>query len=314
MASHGRPSYAELAADNARLREQVRRLTSRLDELAKRLEEATRKSKRQAAPFSKGPPEPEPKKPGRKKGARHGTHRHAQPPPDEDIDEVLTASLPGCCPHCQSADIRKSHQTATQYQVELPAKPLWYKFLIELGTCGGCGQAVHGRHELQTSDALGAAGVTLGARAQAAVVHLNKKCGLSWGKVSDVFRQLLGIALSRGGGCRVMLRVAEKCRPVSEEIENSVRGSPRVRADETGWRVGGRLNWAHALVGDEAVLYRIRESRKADVAAEVLGWDFDGTLLHAYLHTTAGAGLLMIVLNRRLTRSASIMRSAVRGR
>jgi transposase len=43
-------------------------LEARVAELTRKLEEATRVGKRQAAPFRKGPPKPDPKKPGRKSG------------------------------------------------------------------------------------------------------------------------------------------------------------------------------------------------------------------------------------------------------
>ena len=39
-----------------------------------RRDQARRRTKRQAAPFSKGPPNEQPKKPGRRTGERHGRH------------------------------------------------------------------------------------------------------------------------------------------------------------------------------------------------------------------------------------------------
>ena len=52
----------DLQAENERLRRQ--------------LDEATRAGKRQAAPFAKGQPEAEPRKPGRKPGKGYGTKAH----------------------------------------------------------------------------------------------------------------------------------------------------------------------------------------------------------------------------------------------
>ncbi|TWT48962.1 hypothetical protein [Botrimarina hoheduenensis] len=48
-------------------------------------------------------------------------------------------------------------KVVTQTQVELPQKPVVRRFDIQVGRCGACGKRVHGRHELQTSDAVGAA-------------------------------------------------------------------------------------------------------------------------------------------------------------
>src|SRR5690606_9053096 len=70
----------------------------RIKQLEQLVEELRRGGKRQAAPFSKGPPKSKPKKPGRKRGPDHGTHHRRQPPPR--IDETHEAELPPACPKC----------------------------------------------------------------------------------------------------------------------------------------------------------------------------------------------------------------------
>jgi len=62
------------------------------------LEEARRAGKRQAGPFSKGPPKSAPKPPGRKPGEAHGpSHCRVVP---EAADETHEAPLPADCPDC----------------------------------------------------------------------------------------------------------------------------------------------------------------------------------------------------------------------
>src|SRR5262245_62945176 len=70
----------QLRAEVERLRQENDRLRRELAEARASLDQAHRQSKRQAAPFSKGPPEPQPKKPGRKSGPAHGRHGHRLPP------------------------------------------------------------------------------------------------------------------------------------------------------------------------------------------------------------------------------------------
>ena len=74
----------------------------RITELEKLLEESRRSGKRQAAPFSKGDPAEEPKRPGRKKGDRHGRHGHRMAPVGP-VDRELSAPLPACCADCGGA-------------------------------------------------------------------------------------------------------------------------------------------------------------------------------------------------------------------
>src|SRR4030088_3137570 len=98
--SERRPSYDDLLELLQQQQRQVEALQAEVARLRAELDAALRAGKRQAAPFRKGPPKPDPKRPGRKPGAQHGTHAHRPPPPPERIDEVLEATLPGACPHC----------------------------------------------------------------------------------------------------------------------------------------------------------------------------------------------------------------------
>src|SRR5678816_667703 len=155
------------------LSKQVAELTAQVAELTRKLDEAVRAGKRQAAPFRKGPPKPDPKTPGRKSGDAHGTHGH-RPAPTEPIAECHEAQLPDACPHCRGHLVETG--TAYQFQTEIPRKPLVRKFRVHVGHCEACGKRTQGRHPLQTSDALGAAASQVGpdAQAAAALLHTQK--------------------------------------------------------------------------------------------------------------------------------------------
>src|SRR5208337_4123122 len=86
---------AELEARNAQLESHVAQLQARIAQLEALLAAAARAGKRQAAPFSKGPPKANPKKPGRKSGKDYGAQACRAIPPV--IDEVLEAPLPDRC-------------------------------------------------------------------------------------------------------------------------------------------------------------------------------------------------------------------------
>jgi hypothetical protein len=74
-----------------------------------------------------------------------------------------------------------------------------------------------GAAPLQTSDAPGAA-ARPGPDARAAVVELNKRGGLSHGKVTRCLEGLFGIPLSSGGSAHAVLRAASRCEPAYENI------------------------------------------------------------------------------------------------
>ena len=267
-----RSENADLRQENAALRKQVAKLQTAL-------ETAERQAKRQSAPFSKGSPKAEPKKPGRKPGRRYGQNGRRPPPPPDKIDECYDVPLPECCPNCSSHDVEETH-VAVQYQTEIPRRPIYRQFNIHFGRCKKCGKAVHGRHDLQTSDVVGAAASQLGPAAHAAMAMLNKELGLSHGKVKRCFEILFGIPVARATSAHSVKRTARRCEPPYQEIRAAIRASPWVVPDETGWRVGGRKAWLHVHVGETATHYEIAPGRGSDVIERLLGRDWSGVLIH----------------------------------
>jgi transposase len=259
-----------------RLERDVADLRAQVEHLTRLLDEQRRGGKRQAAPFAKQGPKPQPKKPGRKPGADYGTKAHRLPP--EQIDETFEAPLPDACPDC-GGSITETH-IDQQYQVEIPRRPMHRQFNIHVGCCQRCRRRVQGRHPLQTSDALGAAAAQLGPDAQAAVVELNKQGGMAHGKISRIFHSLFGIRLSRGGSTHVVLRAARRAAPVYTTLCETLHKAPWTALDETGWHVGGHNAWLHTLVGPEATAYVIDPTRSGDVAERILGLDYDGVMIH----------------------------------
>ena len=254
----------------------IAELESRLKQLEQRLEELSRSAKRQAAPFSRGLPKLDPKRPGRKSGDDYGTKAFRSVPPV--IDEVHDAPLPRRCPRC-GGQVIATH-VDHQYQVEIPRRPIYRQFNVAVGQCACCAGRVQGRHALQTSDALGCCASQVGPEAQAAVVMLNKELGLSQGKISRFFQGFFGIKLSRGGSCQIMLRAAERCDDNYRAIVQRVQSSAWIVPDETGWRIGGWLAWLHVAVTDNAVAYLIARERGIEASALLIGEDYAGKLIH----------------------------------
>lgn len=278
------PTYEQLRAENAHLKRRVAELEGVVEDLRAlverlqlELEKSQRAAKRQAAPFSKRTPKAAPKRPGRKPGPGYGRHEFRRPPDPDEIDEIHEASLPEQCPGCGASVCETRCQP--QYQVDLPQRPIYRQFNVHFGRCEGCGKAVQGRHPLMTSTAVGAAGCGLGANAQAAAVFLNKRLGVSYGKIAELFGQVFGIPVTRGALAQIGLRNGRKCEPAYEQIRESVRGSPYVVPDETGWRIAGGPAWLHVLVGRDATCYEVARNRGGEVAAGVLGWDYRGLLI-----------------------------------
>lgn len=275
-----RPSYEELAAENAALRERVAELEQRISELEaalkaalEQLEAARRAGKRQAAPFSKGPPKDSPKPPGRKVG-----HPPAHREKPQQVDRTLDVKLShAACLRCGGELVDQTIQV--QYQVEIPpVKPIVTQFNVESARCASCGERFQARHPEQTSDALGAAAVQIGPRALGLAAELKHGLGVPYRKVGQVLDEALGLTVAPGTLVRSGQRLAAKAEPTYQLLLSTLRQELVVNADETGWKIGGRNAWLWVFASEGLTVYAIERSRAHEVAERVLGKDFAGIL------------------------------------
>ena len=275
-----RPGYEELAAENAALRQRVAELSQRVVELEaalksalEQLEAARRAGKRQAAPFSKGPPKENPKPPGRKAG-----HPPAHRDKPKQIDRTIEAKLfRRTCLKCGGE--LAEHTIQVQYQVEIPpVKPIVTQFNVESARCAKCGQRAQARHPEQTSDALGAAAVQIGPQALGLAAEMKHGLGVPYRKVERVLDQALGLRVAPATLARSGQRLAAKAEPTYQLLLSTLRQEPVVNADETGWKIAGRNAWLWVFASDGLTVYTIDRRRAHEVAERVLGKDFAGIL------------------------------------
>ena len=262
--------------ENERLRKQIERLKRETERLRRELEAALRASKRQAAPHSRGTLKRNPQRPGRKPGRHYG--RQACRPTPRRVDERISVSLPARCPHCGGGVEPESCET--QYQEEIVRRTLVRRFDIAVGRCCDCHRRVQGRHPLQTSDAVGVGSVQLGPEALTLAAVLNKQMGLSLGHTRQVLSYGFGLEVSRGGLYRALVRMAGRAEPTYNGLVESARQAPVNGMDETGWKVGGRLQWLHVAVSAQVTVYAILPGRGYEQAVMILGAEYDGFLVH----------------------------------
>ena len=265
-----------LQRKNNRLQRQVDRLKQQVEGLKRQLDEARRAGRRQAAPFAKDRPQGRGGRSGRRAGAAYG--RHGCRPRPARVDETHAAPVPAACPDCGGAV--EVTRVASQYQEELPVvRPVVRRFDIEVGHCSQCQRRVRGRHVLQTSNALGAAGVQLGPAVVALVVELHTEMGVPLAKVAHLLRTTFGLQVTPGGLAQVLHRAARAAGPAYTELCEQVRNAPVVTPDETGWRVGGVRHWLWVFTTPDTTVYAICPGRGFDDAATVLGTDYAGVLV-----------------------------------
>jgi transposase len=277
------PTYDDLLQENAELRRrvaeqerQIAGLNRRIAELEKLVEELRRRGKRQAAPFSKGKPSDEPKRPGRKAGEQYGSQATRAVP--EGVDETIVVECPSYCEHCQGKVTPEGQ--AHQYQIDLPEiRPWTTEFILHYGKCSECGREVVGRHPRQTSQAFRVGNVQFGPGVLGFAAWLNKVGGLSYGKIAALLKELAGLEVSRSALCRALLRLGKKLEPLYEELKAKIQSSPVVYPDETGWREGGHSVWLWVFTNRSETVYSIQPGRGFSEASEILGEGYSGVLV-----------------------------------
>jgi len=277
------PTYKDLLEENAELRrrvaeqeQQITALKRRIADLEKFVEELRRRGKRQAAPFSKGPPSDTPKRPGRKAGDRYGQQATRARP--ERVDETIEVECPLYCEHCQGKVVLEGK--AHQYQIDLPEiRPWTTEFILHHGKCSQCHREAVGRHPRQTSQAFRVGSVQLGPGVLGFTAWLNKVGGLSYGKIAALLKELAGLRVSRSALCRALLRMSKKLEPLYEELKAKIQSSPVVYPDETGWREGGHSVWLWVFTNRNETVYSIQPGRGYAEASEILGEGYCGVLV-----------------------------------
>src|SRR5215472_135440 len=262
--------------ENERLLKEIARMKQETERLRRELEAALRASKRQAAPHSRGTPKANPKRPGRKPGPDYG--RQACRPVPTRFDERIAVPLPGRCPHCGGDVERESCET--QYQEEIVRRTIVRRFDIAVGRCRSCQRRVQGRHRLQTSNAVGVGSVQLGPEVLTLAAILNKQMGLSLGHTRQVLSYGFGLEVSRGGLYRALARMAGRAEPTYDQLVETAQQAPVNGMDETGWKVGGRLQWLHVAVSARVTVYAILPGRGYAQSQVILGVDYAGSLIH----------------------------------
>jgi len=263
-------------AVQGRLTRRVEALSAEVDRLKAELDEARRAARRQAAPFARRRRAARPRRPGRKRG--HPAANRPADAVDEDVQVPLT-SCPGC-----GGPVEDVVDLASQTVIDPPPDSRLHvvRYHTQSAWCRHCRRRVRSRHPDQASTAVGAAGVQIGPRTLALAVDLKHRVGVTFRKVTGIFKLFFGLRVCAATLVRAERRIAARCEPTYGGLIAEARRAKVAHADETGWYITSAPKrawlWVFAVPEPRITLFAIRTSRGGDVAQEILGADFAGTL------------------------------------
>jgi transposase len=102
---------------------------------------------------------------------------------------------------------------------------------------------------------------------------------LPYRKIRELFQELAGLTVSPGGISQALTRISDWLCVEKTVLLEAIRGSPQLHVDETGWRLDGKKSWVWALANERLAYYHVDRSRARKVLKELLGEEFDGTLI-----------------------------------
>ncbi len=207
------------------------------------------------------------KRPG--KPRPHGFARQRMAP-TQRVEHVLES-----CPQCGTG-LAGGWVQRTREVIDLPLVPAQVTEHVFIArTCPVCerrrtpqadlGRVALGKHRL---------GVNLLSR----IAALREEGRLPLRTIQWYLQTVHRLPLSLGAIVRAIHQVAQKAQPALAEIQDRIRGSPVVHADETGWRQDGVNGyvWTFSTPTDR---YFLRRGRNKEVVDEVLGDSFSGVLV-----------------------------------
>ena len=230
----------------------------------------------------------------RRKG-RAGAGNRVKPKPD-----VVNANPLLVCPECQT-DLTTQPVIETKKRIVEDIPPIPEKTIIseevqERKWCPTCGKVVASVSEaaLPRSD--------IGLRSLCLIAYLWVVSAISLPGIAAFLNSFFRLKVSTAGLSRMMIRLANIMTTIHEEILNDVKGGSIIHADETGWRVKGKLWWLWIFANKRAAYYWPDPKRGSLVVAKILGDIFSGVLV-----TDAWCAYMKIVCSKQ-TCMAHILR------
>lgn len=270
---NGCPRCAELAAQVAALQTQV-------SELKAKMAQSQKHSGNSSKPPSSDIVKPRRKtgKKGRQRkrkiGGQPGHDRHERTPfsPD-DLDEHWLWHYTEC-PCCGGGLHDTEEAGRTIQQVELMQIPVQVTQHTAQGQwCPQCRKTF----VPTMPEELRKAGL-VGPRLTALVGFLKGACHMSYSTIRKYFRDVLGVAISRGMLRKLVGKVSASLADPYEALCAMLPSEERLNVDETGHKENGKRLWTWCFRAYLYTVYKISPSRGSEVLVATLGREFDGIL------------------------------------
>ena len=212
--------------------------------------------------------------PARKRGAPEGHPPWRRREPDH-IDQTVEVPAPKICPRCQCEDLLPHPEAYEHVQEDIVLVPRTrvIRFVHGQSHCPQCRRAVYQLAEGEL------AGVSIGPLTRAVATHLRYDLQIPYRKVRHILCNLFGMPLVPASAMNFDRKATVRGQPLYEELAAKLKSSEVAHADETTWREDGEGRYIWFGGNPDLAVYQITGNRSAESAIQLLGDDFDGTLV-----------------------------------
>lgn len=215
-------------------------------------------------------PQVEEKKP---RQARDGKHNHGRlRAVPTQIEEHRIMTCPDC--HLRLGGISLAR---VREVIEVPPPPpvqvIHHRILK--GWCTSCQKWQEAPVDVQ-HEVLGQG--RLGVRLISLIALLHTVMRLPVRQIRALLSTLHGVDVSIGEISEILHRLVAHAQPALEQLKRTLRASPAVQADETGWREDGTNGYVWSVSTPTLRYYEYHHSRGGMVVKQLMGEDFQGVL------------------------------------
>jgi len=231
-------------------------------------------------PNKKNPPDDTPPAPSAPK-KRGGFFGHIgwfrSKPASGKIDRIEKVRLDRC-PSCGSSHITecKHIEEHIQEDIILPTiETVLYKHHHYY--CKSCKKvsSSRGKDELPKS--------YVGPKAKSLAAFLKYVIKISDRDIRTIFKKVFNLNIATSSITGFKGQIKEKAAPIYEKLLESLKTSPFIHADETGWRIDGKNHWLWKFSDKKICVSHIDKGRGQRVVEDILGKDYNGVLISDFL-------------------------------
>jgi transposase len=274
----------------AELERQLAQVQQRFADLEARLHTNSGNSSTPPSANPLGAPKNKKKKSKRKRGGQPGHPPHLKQllPPERVTRFVLI--VPEECSDCHAllpAEPGPNDSQVKRFQtVELPQTLLEVvEYQAHTRTCTDCGTANHAVIPADIREH------SVGPRMTGTMSYMTGNLGLSKGNVEELVEDVFGAPIAAGTIANLEQEVRAALETPYQQAIAAVREADVAFADETSWKLWGKLCWLWAAATTNIAVFVIHAKRSALGLAALLGTEFDGLLhsdrYHVYLQVPA---------------------------